>query len=280
MTKEQYIRHLELHNYSPVTIRTYKAVLEKYGDMDGGEIKSLLVKEGRDFNTINLYLTVVRGYFEFCGKSVENFVLCKVREKKIDIPPLEKVLEIRGQLVGLERAVFEVLLSTGLRVSELCALQWEDIDMGSGVIQVVGKGGKVRPVFLSGQAKLALSDLKEWYGYVARRAKIELSEEFLRKMMSGSTFKNMYGKSLSVRSVQLMFEDWGKVLGVRFTPHMVRHLFATTLLRSNSDLFTVQQMLGHSDIKTTARYLHVVSGQMEQAHQKMVSFQESMEVSG
>lgn len=254
---ENYINHLQRKNYSSVTIKAYRSILLKNVGLSGAEIKDRMFKEGLDFNSINLNLIVQKGLVRFLGGDVSGFELCKVSQKKIEVPEFSKLVALRGSLVGCEKIVFEVLLSTGLRVSEMCSLNLDDLK-GSQV-SVVGKGGKVRLVFLSERANSAI--LEGVRGKNDNGVGVPL-------------ILNSKGGRLSVRSVQKMFEVWSRVLGCRVTPHMMRHLFAVQLLESGSDVFVVKEMLGHSDIKTTCRYLHVSNQRLEEAHRKMVVFQE------
>jgi site-specific recombinase XerC len=254
---DNYINHLIIKNYSKVTTNAYKSILLKNVGLSGDQIKERMFKEGLDFNSINLNLIVQKGFYRFMGWDVSGFGLCKVSQKKLDVPDFDKLVSLREGLFGCERAVFELLLSTGLRVSEMCSLNFDDLK-GSQV-SVVGKGGKVRLVFVSERAKIAIL-------------------EGVRGEKVGGVIEpliiNSKGGRLSVRSVQKMFEKWSRLLGVRVTPHMMRHLFAVQLLESGSDVFVVKEMLGHSDIKTTCRYLHVSNMRLEEAHRKMVVFQE------
>ena len=256
MTIQNYIEFLERKNYSPVTIKAYKGILGKVSGMGGDAIKKRGMEAGLDFSSINLHLLVQKKYWEFCGLS-GDFSLCKIRQKKLEVPEFQNIIGLRDSLTNMESIVFEVLLSTGLRISEMCNLNYSDFKGNK--VSVVGKGGKVRLVFFS------------------ERAQEVISEGFRGNMTNRPLILNTVGKRLSVRSVQRMFEVWSKRLVVRLTPHMMRHLFAVQLLESGSDVFTVKELLGHSDIKTTCRYLHVSNERLEEAHRKMVVFQGSRE---
>ncbi len=143
-------------------------------------------------------------------------------------------------------AVLELLFATGIRVSELCTLQYEDVQLGEGEIKIYGKGAKERFV------QIANSDvLNALYLYQ------ETFKDAIEQ--TGAFFVNRFQKPLSAQSVRGIVTKYSKLAGVKnhITPHMFRHSFATLLLDEGVDIRYIQQLLGHSSIVTTQIYTHV-----------------------
>jgi len=164
-----------------------------------------------------------------------------------------------------DRAILETLFSTGLRVSELISLDVSDINLQSGEFTVVGKGRKVRTVYLSDAAK-------HWLKRYLSTRNDDFSPLFLRysgKKMDEGDFE---GESLrlTVRSVQRLVKKYilRSGIAVDATPHTLRHTFATGLLREGADLRSVQELLGHSNVSTTQIYTHITSQRLKDAHRK------------
>lgn len=150
-------------------------------------------------------------------------------------------------LQARDRAMFELLYTSGLRLSELRGLDLNDLDLQAGEAQVTGKGKKTRIVPVGRQALTALS---AWL--TARRL-------LVRDTTTPALFVNQRGVRLSGRSVQLRLNRWAMLagLGQKVHPHMLRHAFATHVLQSSGDLRAVQEMLGHASISTTQVYTHL-----------------------
>lgn len=164
-----------------------------------------------------------------------------------------------------DRAILEVLFSTGLRVSELVNLNISDINLNTGEFAVVGKGRKVRTVYLSESAK-------NWLRRYLGTRNDEFIPLFLRYSGRKMTDGDMEGKSLrlTVRSVQRLVKKYILRAGISVdaTPHTLRHTFATGLLREGADLRSVQELLGHSNVSTTQIYTHVTNKQLRDVHKK------------
>jgi len=158
----------------------------------------------------------------------------------LNIPPKNKVA-IRN------KAILELLFSTGMRVSELHQLQIDDINMEKKSFAVKGKGGKIRLVFLSENAKKALEKYIETMDWAQKKL-----------------FR------VSIRTIQDMVEKRGDYCGVPFkvSPHVIRHTFATNLLENGADIRSIQKMLGHKSITTTEQYLHVSDKHLEDTFDK------------
>lgn len=223
--------------------------------------------------TQNYYLIALRSFLKYLARQsikslpAERIELAKVGERSLDlITPLELERLMKSasgtDLKSLrDQAILELLFSTGLRVSELCALPRE-INLKSDELSVRGKGGKVRVVFLSPKAKQALE------AYLATR-----------KDMSDALFvrvggkENKIWKALNRHSIEAMVRFYAMKSGIskKVTPHTMRHLFATDLLSNGADLRSVQAMLGHASIATTQIYTHVTDKQLREVHHKFHS---------
>lgn len=188
--------------------------------------------------------------------------------KVLDDDQLERLFEVQNlnKRSGIrDRAILEVLFSTGLRVSELVALNVEDINLNSSEFTVIGKGKKVRTVYLSDSAK-------KWVRQYLGTRNDEFIPLFLR--YSGRKMKenDVDGESLrlSVRSVQRLVKKYITRAGIAVdaTPHTLRHSFATGLLREGADIRSIQELLGHSSVSTTQIYTHVTNKQLRDVHKK------------
>ena len=151
-----------------------------------------------------------------------------------------------------DKAILEMLFSTGLRVSELCSLS-RDIDLKKDDIVVRGKGEKIRIVFLSKEAKDAV--------------KIYLEK---RGMGGEALFISKKETNLTPRSIQRIIEKYSRKAGIskKVTPHVLRHVFATSLLENGADIRSVQELLGHSNISTTQVYTHITNKRLGDVHKR------------
>lgn len=150
-----------------------------------------------------------------------------------------------------------LLYVTGLRREELARLRLSDIDLHRGLATTIGKGNKERVVPIG---EVTLKDLKE---YVRAR------EQFIQETDSHAPnlFLNRRGGSLTVRSIDRLVKSFGKAEGMEFTPHTLRHSFATHLLENGADLLLIKEILGHSSLSTTQKYTHVTAEVMKKAYQ-------------
>ncbi len=229
--------------------------------------------------TQNYFLVALRSFFRYLIKqrlaviSPEMIELGKLRDRTIKflLPhDLEKLFKIINptKIMGLrDRTILEVLFSTGLRVSELVALNREQVSLDSGEFGVIGKGGKARVVFLSKQAK-------EWIARYLNKRQDPYRPLFIR--YSGPTGKTELSDEnlrLSARSIERMIEKYRKEAGIviRIGPHVLRHSYATDLLSHGADLRAVQEMLGHKNIATTQIYTHVTNVRLREIHEKFHS---------
>ncbi|MEK7611725.1 MAG: tyrosine-type recombinase/integrase [Patescibacteria group bacterium] len=226
--------------------------------------------------TINYHLIALRAFLRYLIRhqalkvmSPDNIELLKADEAKVkvlDEASLEKLLQIPDLHTrqGLrDRAILELLFSSGLRVAELVSLNASEINFKSSEISVLGKGKRVRVVFISKKAEWALK------AYFARRAD-EYKPLFIRFKGGPANDQKGEGLRLSTRSVQKLVHLYARKAGLAIepSPHTLRHTFATDLIRSGADLRSVQEMLGHKNVATTQRYIHVTNPQLREVHRK------------
>ncbi len=253
------ISDLDLH-----IVRRYRVYLSNRVDEKGGTLKKV---------TQNYYVIALRSFLRFL---IKNDVKT-LEPSKIDLPRTEsrslKFLE-RDQVERLvtmpdtsveegarDRAILELLFSTGLRVSELAKLNHEQINLERREFGVIGKGGKARIVFVSDRAA-------EWIQIYMGMRRDAFKPLFIR--YSGRVLEEDGGERmrLSVRSVERIVKKYVRLarLPVDATVHTLRHSFATDLLMNGADLRSVQEMLGHKNIATTQIYTHITNKQLRDVH--------------
>ena len=217
--------------------------------------------------TQNYYLIALRVFLKYLAKrdinslAPEKIELAKVAERSLDLISHDEMIRLikapdGNDLKSLrDKAILELLFSTGLRVSELCSLN-NDIDLKKDEMSVRGKGEKIRVVFLSQEAKKAVDK------YLKERKDME-------EALFVSLGKNG-GKRLTPRSVERIVKHYAIKAGItkKVTPHVIRPSFATDLLQTGADLRSVQMMLGHSNIATTQVYTHITDKQLRDIHKK------------
>jgi integrase/recombinase XerD len=250
-----------------------KLALESVSRDDLVDFLASLYRQKLESRTVARHLVTLRNFFRFAqvqGLRAEdpslNLESPKIRKSLPGYLKLEEVEKLLAQPdektpMGLrDRAMLEVLYSTGLRVSELISLRVMDLDRSAGFVRCIGKGDKERIVPI-GKKALALVDR------YLRDARPKLVSK--GKQVSGtSLFINRRGGNLSRVGVWKILSGYGRRAGMRvaLTPHMLRHSFATHLLERGADLRSVQLMLGHSDISTTQIYTHVVEERLKQIY--------------
>ncbi|MBU6214271.1 tyrosine-type recombinase/integrase [Patescibacteria group bacterium] len=293
--KRQFLEYIEIERGRAVkTIENYDRYLSRYfAQMHIARVSDITEQNVREFRlwlnrqkgsgndsmkrrTQNYYMIALRAFLKFLRKrdieaiSPEKIELAKLPERQLDLitsAELERLLKAPGEALEKEehhekrlkylrdRAILELLFSTGLRVSELCSLQ-SDIDLSRDELSVRGKGDKVRVVFLSPAAKDAVHQyLKE------------------RKDMEEALFVDGRPNSLhriTPRDIQRHLKGYVARAGITnvVTPHTLRHAFATDLLSNGADIRSVQQLLGHASINTTQIYTHVTDSHLREIHKK------------
>jgi len=285
---KNYLDYLEItKNRSPKTSENYKHYLKTFFDFACIKTeKDITLDKVKDFRlflarqksikgqnlkkiTQNYYLIALRNFLKYLAKndylilSADKIELPKISPRQIEIIEYKELERLLGAPKGSDlrslrdKAILEVLFSTGLRLSELCSLnRYFDIDRGE--ITVRGKGGKLRVVFLSPTAKKVLKN------YLNKRTD---TEEALFISLSRGPNPKIIGRILP-RTVQRMVNFYSRKAGIpeRVYPHMLRHFFATDLLINGADLRSVQELLGHSNISTTQIYTHITNRQLKEVH--------------
>ena len=271
---DQFIRHLEFERrLSPQTCKSYRRDLESllafreysrvssWAAMDSEHFRAFSAscyRKGLSARTIQRRLSASRTFFRYLirEKHVDKHPVTDVSAPKgkkrlpgnLDADRMARLLEIRGKgpIVDRDRAILELLYSSGLRLSELTDLNCGDIEMVGGTVHVTGKGNKDRIVPVG---RKALQALTRW----------ELSRVQLAAVDEKALFVSNRGTRISPRSVQARVSHWARKQGIdtNVYPHLFRHSFATHLLESSHDLRGVQELLGHANIATTQVYTHL-----------------------
>jgi site-specific recombinase XerD len=297
--KREFLEYLEIEKGRSIhTVSNYDHYLTRFLDYakieDPNNLTESMVREyrlwlnrqpgtkvGRNVDTLkrktqNYYLIALRAYLKYVRKkgidslNPEKIELAKVPERSLDLISSQELTRLMeapdvSTTRGLrDRAMLELLFSTGLRVSELCALSQEDVDLSRDEFSVRGKGDKVRVVFLSDTAKDAIR------AYLKERKDFE-DAMFIQygKLMKKEEVKNK-DLRLTPRSVQRIIKRYATIAGItrKVTPHVIRHSFATDLLSNGADLRSVQALLGHANIATTQVYTHVTDKHLRDIHKK------------
>jgi site-specific recombinase XerD len=224
-------------------------------------------------NTQNHYLIAIRAFLKYLHKravpvlGAERIELAKAGARELDListGELQRLLDTpkgNDEKSLRDKAILELLFSTGLRVSELCGLDRDSLDLKRDEFSVRGKGEKVRLVFLSPAAKKALETYLNKRGdthealFCGLKTKIKPKEE---------------GGRLTSRSIERLIKHYAIKAGItkKVTPHTLRHSFATDLLQNGADIRSVQIMLGHSSISTTQIYTHVTDKHLKDIHKR------------
>ena len=255
-------------------IRQYRLWLNRLKDRLGRELKK---------NTQNYHLIALRSFLKYLAQRdipafpPEKIELAKIPERTINFlegKELDDLLEAPLSLINSkerkeeqiiflrDKAILELLFSTGLRVSELVSLKKDQVSLSKNEFTILGKGGRARVVFLSEQAKYwlkrYLKERSDFSPYLFIRHDRALKREE----------KMMVEKPLSSRSIQRLIEKYAKLAGItkRVSPHILRHSFATDLLQNGADLRSVQALLGHLSITTTQIYTHITDQQLREVH--------------
>lgn len=235
---------------------------ESGNETDG--IKDTLKKK-----TQNYYLIALRAFLKFLRRreidslSPERIELAKTSERELDLISSDDLERLLSSPDGTDiknlrdKAILELLFSTGLRVSELCSLN-NDIDLSKDEFSVRGKGEKIRVVFLSNSAKNAIKN------YLNKRA--DMDEAMFAQL--GKSAARAKSLRLSSRSVERVVKHHAIKAGIskKVSPHTIRHSYATDLLQNGADLRSVQALLGHANIATTQVYTHITDKHLREIH--------------
>ena len=283
---DRFLAHLEVErNLSPETLRAYRSDLEQLYDFFRAEnetdIVGLDVFQARRYlahlqttgyskSTVVRKLASIRGFFRFLEREgkTERSPFHEVRTPRVrkPLPHFLTVSEVVRLLEAPEgttfagsrdRCVLEVLYSTGLRVSELVALDWRDIDHDEGVLRARGKGRKERVVPIGSFALEAL-----------RRYRAQIPADWNPQDPERAVFLNRFGNRISDRSIRKLLDKYLKKAGLdhKTSPHTLRHSFATHMLDGGANLREVQELLGHKHLATTQVYTHLTHERLAQTY--------------
>jgi tyrosine recombinase XerC len=274
---DQFLSHLEVEkNYSPHTLLNYKIDLEEFSiflgktplnQVDYSVLRRFLAQiRGRSLKprSIARKLSSLRSFFKYLqrerivssnpaallvtpklDKPLPHFLSEQEAIKMVDAPAEDKVSQFR------DKAIFETLYSTGIRVSELVGLDIDDVDFISNIIRVMGKGRKERLVPIGDKALGAIQ-----YYIDHRKQKVNV------------LFLNKNSTRLSTRGVSNIVNKYvtQQAIAQHVTPHMFRHSFATHLLNAGADLRSVQELLGHVNLSTTQIYTHLTTDKLKKVY--------------
>ncbi len=285
--KNQFLEYLEIERGRSVkTIENYDRYLTRFLQHTGitapQQITEQSVREfrlhlnrqkgasgGMKLKTQNYYLIALRSFLKFLRKrdvislNPERIELAKTGARDLDLISTEELNRLLNSVSGTalpalrDKAILELLFSTGLRVSELCSLN-RDLDVSRDEFSVRGKGDKVRVVFLSSRAKDAIKK------YLDKRGDME-EALFVQMGKNSARAKEL---RLTPRSVERLIKQYAVKAGItrKVTPHVIRHSFATDLLENGADLRSVQELLGHANVATTQIYTHVTDKRLREVH--------------
>ena len=286
-------RYLDIERRaSPHTLRNYLSDLHQFvhfasarlgqtapltpAQIDASLIRdflSTLYQQGVGYTTLARKLASLRSFLHFLQQqghvrhNMAKYVQSpKTRRQLPDILSIDHVFALLDTTVTpptplslRDQAILELLYSSGIRVSELVALDMQDIDLHAGTLRVQGKGRRERQVFFG--AKKATPAL---------RAYLEVRPSLQQGQAIEALFLNHRGGRLSTRGVQLLIKKHCQRTGLprRTSPHTLRHAFATHLLDNGADLRAIQELLGHQQLSTTQKYTHVSTDHMLEVYDK------------
>lgn len=244
-------------------VRNFRLQLNRIGDGAGKELKK---------QTQFYHLIALRSFLKYLAKrdiaslAPEKVELGKMPARSIEFMESDELTRLlsapKGDSIAAlrDRAILELLFSTGLRVSELVSLNRDSVDFKKDSFSVRGKGDKIRVVFVSDAAKVSLRT------YGEKREDVD-EALFVRLKKSSERDENL---RLTARSVERLVKKYATAAGItkKVTPHGLRHSFATDLLQSGADLRSVQMLLGHAQITTTQIYTHFTDRALADIHRR------------
>jgi integrase/recombinase XerC len=266
---DSFLSHLEVvRHLSPHTISSYRRDLDSFftflkekndswEEVQDHQVRGFVAQErrrGLSARSIQRALSSIRSFFNYLldeevvetnpAANISSPKSAQLLPKALDTDLVKRLLDFKpqGDIEIRDKAMVELLYSSGLRLSELCGLNMDSISIKERSCRVVGKGNKTRDLPVG---EKAIQSLRDWL----------LVRENISSDTNKALFLNKNGKRISTRSVQLRLERLSKKRGLPMVnPHMLRHSFASHILESSGDLRAVQEMLGHSDIGTTQIY--------------------------
>lgn len=278
---DKFITYLKAEiGVSPHTVRAYTKDLQEFSsfidkapeEVDNLDIRGFLASlHHRKLmkSSISRKLATIRAFFKYLhregyvkknpAKLVSSPKVPKNLPKFLDIDETFSLMDApSGETFkpARDRAILELLYSSGLRVAELTSLDISDINMKDALVRVKGKGRKERILPIGSKAMGAVQN------YLPERISI--------KKKSSALFLNSRGGRLTQRSVRRILLDYSKMINLKsdLSPHTLRHTFATHLLHEGADLRSIQELLGHSSLSTTQKYTHVDIGHLTEVYDK------------
>lgn len=282
---------LTFQNYAKYTVATYGQAVAEFGlflvgrgcddwtacrRVDITAYFAQRIENGLQISSAKLYQSAISQFFEWLKQThpaLANFAKThRIRGKSerlpklldvdlvaklLDLPPPTKLKE--HKLWTRDRAMFELIYSSGLRVGELVRLDRADVDVLGRLVQVMGKGSKERIVPMGRKACQAI------------QAYLPIRDEWATDAtQNGAMFVSERGGRLTARSVQYRLEKWATQAGIsqNLHPHLLRHAFASHMLSSSGDLRAIQEMLGHESLATTQIYTHLDFGAIANLYDK------------
>jgi len=254
-------------------VRQYRLHLNRLRDQDESNLKKV---------TQNYHIIALRNFLKYLAKrdiksiTAEKVELGKQEDREVtflEADELERLLKSpEGNTLDVlrDRAVLGTLFSTGMRVSELCSLDRDKIDITRGELSIRGKGGKIRVVFLSDDAKENIKQYIDKRSDVDEALFIRIPKSKIKIRPQGDKRSDLSTLRLTPRSIQRIVGKYATkagIVGKNVSPHTLRHSYATDLLRNGADIRSVQAMLGHSSVTTTQIYTHVTDKQLREVHQ-------------
>lgn len=290
--KRQFLEYLEIEKgRSLLTVQNYERYLDRaFEEMSVHKIEEITEDKIRNFrlklnrspgiklkgqspstmkkNTQNYHMIALRSFLKYWTKKGHKVVvpdtieLAKVGSRHLDLISVDELNRLinapkeKTEKDLRDRALLELFFSTGLRLAELCSLN-RDLDLNKDEFSIRGKGDKVRVVFLSDDAKIAIKQ------YLNVRKDME-------EALFVNVAKNKSRSRLTPRSIERIVRECAIKAGIskKVTPHVLRHSFATNLLSNGADIRSVQMMLGHANIATTQVYTHITDKQLRDVHKK------------
>ncbi len=267
---DKFLKYLEIERAaSSHTLRAYRKDLEEFSkfvnikpeDVELADVRGFIaeqIKSGLNKTSVSRRLASIRSFFKFLyregykrtnpAKLVSKPKLPKLLPRFLSVDDAFALVESpagTGFLPARDRAILELLYSSGLRVSEISSLNIDDINTKEGFLKVKGKGRKERMVPVGSKAIDAIKS------YMVERIALKSKDRFL--------FLNRTGKGLSDRGVRRLVVKYARMTGIsgKIGPHALRHTFATHLLQGGADLRVIQELLGHSSLSTTQKYTHL-----------------------
>lgn len=247
-------------------IRQYRLYLNRLRDNKGEGLKKI---------TQNYHIIALRNFLKYLARTgvetvaAERIELGKQEDREVTFLELDELARLIGAPDGIsidalrDKAILSTLFSTGMRVSELCSLNRDSLDLKRGELPIRGKGGKIRMVFFSDETKKIIQE------YMSKRP--DADEALFIRIPKSGLFSKDSDLRLTPRSIQRIIKKYSikaGIVGKNVSPHTLRHSFATDLLRNGADIRSVQAMLGHSSVTTTQIYTHVTDRQLREIHEK------------